>query len=353
LVDQVEFANVLVLNKTDLASSDQLVELKRIFKKLNPGASIIESQFGVVNTRFLLNTKSFDLSSASMLPGWQIELSGVQHKPETEEYGISSFVYRKDRPFHPDRLEELLKHGSLPGVMRSKGYIWVASDHLVSVEWSQAGNYTNLKAGYSWLPLGYAKRSWPEPAKIKFKESPYGDRRQELVLIGSTMDETAIRSVLDGSLVTDEEFAFGPEVWTSWKKIITTSTLKPDDEGRDPEFTIDLVKKDGDSLGLQVDETEGIRIALVNPGGLVWKWNSENSEKHPELVVRVGYSITAVNGVKGSASMEMIRSSTNLRITISRLFAVSTQKRLSFPRFEPDELQQKEALNAKQPLSVT
>ena len=108
LIDQAEFANVLVLNKTDLVSSDELGDLRQLLRKLNPGAHIIESQHGVVNLELLLNTKTFDLDSASMHPGWQVELSGVAHTPETEEYGISSFVYRGDRPFHPDRLEELL-----------------------------------------------------------------------------------------------------------------------------------------------------------------------------------------------------------------------------------------------------
>merc|ERR1719440_1033167 len=114
----------------------------------------------MVEPTSILNTKAFDMKSASMLPGWQAELKGVQHTPETEEYGISSFVYRSQKPFHPDRLEALLNCGPLPGVLRSKGFAWVASDHLVSVEWAHAGVYTALKAGYTWLPLGYARRNW-------------------------------------------------------------------------------------------------------------------------------------------------------------------------------------------------
>lgn len=329
LVDQVEFANVLVLNKTDLISSDVLVELKRILGKLNPGARIVESQYGVVNLEFLLNTKTFDLKSASMLPGWNAELSGVQHNPESEEYGISSFVYRQDRPFHPDRLEHLLKQGSLPGVMRSKGYIWVASDHLVAVEWSQAGIYTKLKAGYNWLPLGYARRNWTQEAKTKFQDSVYGDRRQELVLIGTAMDEAALRGMLDNTILTDDEFALGPEVWTTWTKFITKYILVPEDEGREAEFNIDLVKKDGERVGLQIDETEGIRISYVDPDGLVHKWNTEKIRDNPELVVRVGYGIVAVNGVKGKEGMQLVSSSKNLRLTISRLFAVATEKKFT------------------------
>jgi hypothetical protein len=213
--------------------------------------------------------------------------------------------------------------------MRSKGYVWVASDHLISVEWSQAGIYTALKAGYNWLPLGWARRNWPETAKAKFEDKLYGDRLIELVLIGIAMDEAAIRGMLDGAIVTDEEFALGPDVWTSWTKLITQNALVADDKekGRDVEFTIDLVKKDGDMIGLQVDETEGIRISYVNPDGLVHKWNTEKIAENPELVVRVGYNIVAVNGVKGKDGMDLIATNKDLQLTISRLFAVAIEKR--------------------------
>jgi len=194
-------------------------------------------------------------------------------------------------------LEQLLKCGSLPGVLRSKGHAWIASDHLISAEWSQAGFATTLKAGYTWLPLGYARQSWPEPAKTKFKDSLYGDRRQELVFIGNAMDEATIRETLDRTLLTDEEYALGPEVWIQWTKLITKATLISEDQGRETEFTIDLVKKDGDMIGLQVDETEGIRVTYVYEDGLLHKWNAEKISSNPELVVRVGYSIKAVNGV--------------------------------------------------------
>jgi len=266
-----------------------------------------------------------------MTPGWQAELngSGPQHKPETEEYGISSFIYRKHRPFHPERLDKLLQSGTLPkeGVMRSKGYVWVASDHLISVEWSQAGVYTTLKAGYSWLPLGFARGQWPEVAKKKFGDQLYGDRRQELVLIGTGMDETKITELLDGAILTDEEFALEPEVWCSWPKFITDNVLIPEDEGKEHEFNVNLVKKDGDRIGIQVDETEGPRISYVNPEGLVHKWNEEKTKENPDLVVRVGYNIAAVNGVRGWNCMELIGANSELQLTISRLFAVSHRQK--------------------------
>ncbi|CAE7211828.1 unnamed protein product [Symbiodinium microadriaticum] len=319
LIDQAEFANVLVLNKTDLVSSEQLGNLKELLGKLNPGARIVESQHGAVNLEFLLNTKTFDLDSASMRPGWQTELSGVSHTPETEEYGISSFVYRSDRPFHPDRLEELLSRATpLPGVLRSKGYAWSASDHLLAVEWSQAGAYTTLRGAYRWLPLGMSRRTWSEQNKAKYGESLYGDRRQELVFIGA-IDEAAIRKLLDEALVTDEEFALGPETWTSWKKLITKEALGPEDLGREAEFEIGVVKTEGDRLGVSIDETEGMRVTYIRPGGLIYRWNMEHFRKNPEMVIRAGYNIVAINGVTGLREKKQIVSAyRHLKMTISR-----------------------------------
>jgi len=114
LIEQVEFANVLILNKTDLVTSEALDHLEGILKKLNPGARIIKSQFGVVSPDLLLNTNSFDMESSSMLPGWSAELksAGTNHTPESEEYGISSFIYSKERPFHPERLDQMLRDGA-------------------------------------------------------------------------------------------------------------------------------------------------------------------------------------------------------------------------------------------------
>ncbi|CAE7567966.1 unnamed protein product [Symbiodinium sp. CCMP2456] len=319
LIDQAEFANVLVLNKTDLVSTEQLGDLKQLLVKLNPGARIIESQHGAVDLEFLLNTKTFDLDSASMHPGWQTELSGVPHTPETEEYGISSFVYRSDRPFHPDRLEELLRRANpLPGLLRSKGYAWSASDHLLAVEWSQAGAYTTLRGAYRWLSLGMSRRTWSEQNKAKYGESLYGDRRQELVFIGA-IDEAAIRKLLDEALVTDEEFALGPEAWTSWKKLITVEAMGPEDQGREAEFTIGVVKTEGDRLGVSIDETEGMRVTYIRPGGLIYRWNMEHFRKNPEMVIRAGYNIVAINGVTGlREKKQMVSAYRHLKMTISR-----------------------------------
>jgi G3E family GTPase len=221
LIEQAEFANVLVLNKTDLVSCEQLDCLEGVIKRLNPGARIIKSKFGVVSPKLLMNTRSFDIGAASMLPGWAAELQGKgsNHKPETEEYGISSFVYRSHRPFHPERLQNMLQEGApLTGVLRSKGFVWSASDHSVSLEWSQAGVNMSLSPKGPGLNLEEPRSQWPAWAE-QYKGASYGDRRQELVFIGKDMDEARIRKKLDDILVTEDEFILGPEVWSSWIRL--------------------------------------------------------------------------------------------------------------------------------------
>lgn len=219
LIEQAEFANVLVLNKIDLVSSEQLECLERILTRLNPGARIVKSQYGVVSPKLLMNTHSFDIGAAAMLPGWAAELQGKgsNHKPETEEYGISSFVYRSDRPFHPDRLHTMLQEGApLTGVIRSKGFVWSASDHSVSMEWSQAGVNMSLSPKGLWLQEPPSE--WPAWAE-QYKCVTYADRRQELVFIGKDMDEARIRTKLDEILVTESEFILGPEIWSGWRRL--------------------------------------------------------------------------------------------------------------------------------------
>jgi len=223
LVEQAEFANVLVLNKTDLVSSEELGRLKSVLRKLNAGAQIIESQFGAVSPQSLLNTRSFDMEAASMSKGWIQELT-QGHKPETEEYGISSFVYHADRPFHPKRLHRMFRRGfPLPGVLRSKGFVWSAGENDTAIEWSHAGHGINLKPGSPWL---HALMPAEDSAKLwEGEKAEYGDRRQEIVFIGVDMREAEIRSTLDSVLLTSKEFQMGPRLWWSmWPGIITDSS---------------------------------------------------------------------------------------------------------------------------------
>lgn len=198
LVDQVEFADVLVLNKCDLAEAHDLDRLEGLLRRLNPRADVLRSQRGVVPVGAILEAGRFDVDAAETGPGWIQELMG-ERMPETDEYGITSFVYRADRPFHPARLADVFDEG-FDGVLRSKGFCWIATRPEVMVLWSQAGASVGLE------PLGYWDGD-PDGA---------GDPRQELVFIGVDLDPAAIVAALDGSLATEREVAKGPSVWAKW-----------------------------------------------------------------------------------------------------------------------------------------
>lgn len=190
LVDQVEFADVIVINKVDLASSAELARIEGLISKLNPRARTVRATRGEVSLGMVLDTGLFDLEAAAAAPGWLATIRG-EEIPETEEYGISSFVYESDRPFHPERLWTRLQEG-WPGVVRAKGFFWVASRHNLVALWSQAGGLLTVQ------PLGF----WDD-------EEP----RQQLAFIGSGMDREAIVAALDACLLDDEELAAGPLGW--------------------------------------------------------------------------------------------------------------------------------------------
>jgi G3E family GTPase len=218
LVDQVEFANVILLNKMDLIAAEDAKKVKAILTKLNPDATIIESEFGKVDIGKLLNTEQFDFEKAALNPGWLKELRG-EHTPETEEYGITSFVYRSFRPFHPQRFRDFM-NTEWQGVLRSKGFFWVASRMDYSFVWSQAGMACRIEPGAMWW-ITMPESDWPtdkqERADIfEHWQRPYGDRRQEIVFIGNGMDEEALRKKLDSCLLTDEEFNQDPTVWMTY-----------------------------------------------------------------------------------------------------------------------------------------
>ncbi|MBM4193528.1 MAG: GTP-binding protein [Gemmatimonadetes bacterium] len=192
LVDQVEFANVIVLNKSDLVTPEALAELEAIIHHLNPDATIVRSVHGRVPSAQVLGTGLYDVEAAAAMPGWSKELRG-EHIPETLEYGISSFVYQAPRPFHPGRLMPTVVLG-FPGVVRSKGWLWFATRPDLVGNWSLAGGSLDI------TPAGF----WTEDAP----------RGQTLVFIGIGMNESAITAALNEALLTDEEFAAGPAVWT-------------------------------------------------------------------------------------------------------------------------------------------
>lgn len=219
LVDQIECANIIILNKTDLVSSSEKERLKGIIGKLNSQSKIIESQFGVVSPKDIINTNSFDMEAAEQMPGWLQELRGNHHKPETEEYGISSFIYRAELPFHPKRLDRALGRG-FKGLLRSKGMVWIASHHDHAVEWAQAGLSMKLEEGPKWLKASELPTSeWPEEAQV-YKDRRFGDRRQEVVFIGAGMEEEKIRRALDNALLKVGEMALGPKSWKTWPPLV-------------------------------------------------------------------------------------------------------------------------------------
>lgn len=219
LVEQIEFCDVLVLNKVDLITAEQREQLMGILHRLNPRAKIEVSEFGKVALNSVLDTGLFDFEQASQAPGWLQELRGT-HTPETEEYGIGSFVYRSRRPFHPRRFFDLVG-SEWPGVVRSKGFFWLASRPAFAGAWSQAGAVARHgTAGYWWAAV--PMEHWPLDTEAvahirKNWEEGVGDARQELVLIGTGMDEATLREHFDACLLTDSEMAEGPGVWTRYE----------------------------------------------------------------------------------------------------------------------------------------
>jgi G3E family GTPase len=218
LVEQIEFCNVLVLNKTDLMSSSEITRLEHILKSLNPRAAIVHSSFGKVPLDAVMNTGKFDFEAAQEAPGWLKELRG-EHLPESEEYGISSFVYRARKPFHPQRLWDWFGQ-EWPGVIRSKGHFWIATRPEFSATWSQAGAVSrNELPGMWWAAT--PDEHWPTDEdhlqSIRARwEKPYGDRQQELVLIGIDMNQKALVEGFDACLLTKEELSLGMSAWQTF-----------------------------------------------------------------------------------------------------------------------------------------
>ncbi|KGE10515.1 hypothetical protein LA03_09530 [Burkholderia gladioli] len=218
LIEQIEFCDVIVLNKVDLISDAERERLMAILRGLNPRARIELAEFGKVPLERVLGTGLFDFDEASKAPGWLQEMRGT-HTPETDEYGIRSFVYRARRPFHPQRFHALID-SEWPGVVRSKGFFWLASHPTLAGSWSQAGAVARHgPAGYWWAAV--PEERWPQDpeavAAIRAKwDERVGDARQELVLIGMDMDEASMRARLDACLLSDEEMSRGPAVWTTW-----------------------------------------------------------------------------------------------------------------------------------------
>ena len=216
LVDQIEFADVIVLNKSDLLPERDLGLLEAMMRQFNPSARIIRAERGRVALASVMGTGLFDMDKAESAAGWSQALRG-EVTPETEEYGVSSFVYKARRPFHPQRLYDLFQK-EWPGVWRSKGFFWLASRMAYVGSWSQAGAVTEHEWGGLWW-ASVPKERWPDdnPDWLGSLEAvwrhPYGDRRQEIVLIGAGMNRDLLTSMLDQALLTRIEMERGPERW--------------------------------------------------------------------------------------------------------------------------------------------
>jgi G3E family GTPase len=212
LTDQVEFANVIILNKVDLVDDKTLGLLTSALKKLNPSAEIIPTTFGNVAPDRILNTKLFDFEEAQSSAGWQRELEADGHTPETEEYGIGSFVFRDQRPFHPQRLWDYLEKKYPTTIIRAKGLFWLASRPNDAINFSQAGGSLRVeRAGVWWASMSYEERiAYPSfEFNRDFIEErwhrKWGDRMNELVFIGQDMDKEKIIQELTDCLVKDSE----------------------------------------------------------------------------------------------------------------------------------------------------
>ncbi|MDR6548181.1 G3E family GTPase [Chryseobacterium rhizosphaerae] len=212
LTDQIEFANVIILNKTDLIDSETLGFLKAAITKLNPEAHIIHSEFGKIDPRSILNTQLFDFDTAQSSAGWQKELQSDHHNPETEEYGIGSLVFRDQKPFHPERLWNYLNERYPEGILRAKGLFWLASRPDDALNFSQAGGSFRLeKAGVWWCSMPMNQRldynSFAE--NQEFIESRWdknwGDRINELVFIGQDINKDQMVQDLQDCLINDKE----------------------------------------------------------------------------------------------------------------------------------------------------
>lgn len=218
LTDQVEFANVILLNKADLVTEELMGLLEKTLRKLNPAAKLIRTTNSKIDPKEILSTGLFDYEEAEQAAGWQKELElaqkGIAHSPETEEYGISSFVYQNAKPFHPDRFLNYVGQDFANTIIRSKGIFWIASRPAKAILWSQAGGSLKAEEYGSWWASVPLKRRAMNPSYLENQEliqskwdKQWGDRMNELVFIGQDMNKAKITADLDACLLSEEEIA--------------------------------------------------------------------------------------------------------------------------------------------------
>ena len=219
LIEQVEFADVILISKTDLVDESDIERLTSIITTLNTEAKIVPITKGHIKIDEVLNTGLFSFERAQHAPGWLKEMRG-EHIHETEEYGISSFSYEARRPFHPEKFYQFLHSTEQFGkLIRSKGYFWLATRPQFSGQWSQAGGSAHYGfAGMFWMAV--PKENWPTDSDSlaaidQLWVEPFGDMRQELVFIGKDLDQAGMTKALAECLLTEEEVSRGQTFWTS------------------------------------------------------------------------------------------------------------------------------------------
>ncbi len=218
LVEQIEFADVVIVNKVSEVSEEQLAMVKKVVASLNGDARIVEADYGKVDLDNILDTGLFDEEQAEQHPLWLKELYDyASHRPESEEYGVESFVFRARRPFDPAKFYHFLISDSLDKVIRSKGHFWLATRPDYLGELAIAGTQKSAsRMGRWWAAV--PKNHWPEDGTfeefvIRHWDSTWGDRRQELVFIGIGMDQQKITAALDACLVPEKDFV--PDIWAA------------------------------------------------------------------------------------------------------------------------------------------
>lgn len=237
LVNQIEFANVIIINKIDLLTEEQRGMMKRMIGSLNPQAKLLEATYGQVELSEILNTGLFTEEWAGTLPDW-LQNPGEGMDAEQEKYGFESFAYHARRPFHPARFYEFFAGGGFADAVRSKGSVWLATRMDLAGLWQQAGRIGSLECTGEWWSSIPAEHMPDDPELHAYiqeiSEPPFGDRRQELVIIGHNLDEASFRQRLDACLLTDEEFEAGPDAWASYEDTIPVWELaEMHDHGHD------------------------------------------------------------------------------------------------------------------------
>jgi G3E family GTPase len=216
MIEQIEFADVLILNKVDAVSTERADELESLLARLNPRAKIVRAEHGRVPPGDVIKTGSFDLNETDDGAGWLWELSGEFRESEGG-FGVSSFTFLDRRPFHPERFNKLLEDFAIKGLVRAKGYVWVASRHNEIGIWSLAGKASLLTYGGHWF-AATPMREWPKDERERLEimqdwMAPFGDRRQEIAFIGLGMSEADIRMRLEECLVRGNEMLDAPDSW--------------------------------------------------------------------------------------------------------------------------------------------